>query len=330
MAASSTTNNEVPASVTGRATSARANSIRGFLNRNAVFMVIAMLLVFALIEARPFFNPFNLRSVGTQAAILGIVAVGQALVLLVRGLDLSVGAVAAVMAMSLASTSAVPEALLIGFGVAAAVGLINGLLVTRFDVAPFVATLGTLIALEGARLAVTDGQASGAVPAFATYVGRATITFLPVAVLVWAALLAAVGLLLARTMFGRRVYATGSSPEAARLSGVATARTTVLAYVLCSLCAALAGLVLTGSVGYVDQSLGSDQNLNLNSIAAAVLGGYAFTGGEGRLIGTIAGAVLLVVVSNLILVLGLPIQLQLVAQGTVLVGAVLLVAHRRA
>jgi ribose/xylose/arabinose/galactoside ABC-type transport system permease subunit len=291
-------------------------------------------LLLAAIQAPAFFNPQNLVFLLNQAAVLGIVTVGQSIVLVVRGFDLSVGSVAGVMAMSIvliagADSTMVPVAVAFGLSIGVLVGLANGWLVAIRRVPPFVATLGMLIVVEGARFAVTNGQASAAVPELALFLGRGSIGPVPLPLLEWLSVVAVVTVLLHFSRYGRYLYATGSNPMAAALSGVPVVHTLIGAYVVSAVCAGLAGVLLTGNVGYVDQSLGAAQNLNLLSITAAVLGGVAFTGGEGNVVDTIAGVLLLVVVSNLIVVLGLPVELQLVAQGGVLLLAVVVLAARQ-
>jgi len=298
---------------------------------NAAAVTVAALLVFCLFAVPDFYNSFNLKTVIEQSAVLGIVTTGQTLVLMVRGFDLSVGAVAGVMAMAVvmvADTSPV-LAVLIGLGTGVLVGVLNSWFVVIRGVPPFVATLGMLITIEGARFTITNGQASGTVPGFVSTLGRGTLAGIPIAGLIWVGLTLVVAFALCRTSYGRRLYATGTNPEAARMAGVHTGLITASAYVICAVFAALAGLLLTGYVGYVDQSTGVGQNLNLNSIAAAVIGGVALSGGEGNVIGPMAGAFLLTMLANIILVLGLPIELQWIVQGGVLIAAITLMGLRR-
>ncbi|MCA1644270.1 MAG: ABC transporter permease [Chloroflexi bacterium] len=280
----------------------------------------AVLLVAAVVVPK-FYEPGNLTTVAIQAAVLGIVAVGQMLVLLVAGLDLSVNAVLGLGVVIVISNQqgfsilTLVEAVLIAVGV----GLANGLLVAWRKVPPFIATFGMLIFVGGARLAYTHGQASGNVPAWLRVVGIGQVGPLPNALLTWVLILLAVGGVLLFTGYGRYVYAVGANPEAARYAGVPTREVVVACYVACSVLALVAGLVLSGYIGYVDQRLGTD--FNVNSIAAAIVGGTTFSGGRGNVLGTASGAILLSILLDLVVVAGIPINWQLAVQGVVLVVA---------
>jgi ribose/xylose/arabinose/galactoside ABC-type transport system permease subunit len=281
----------------------------------------AAVLLGAALFVPKFYEPGNLTVVAIQAAVLGIVAVGQMLVLLVAGLDLSVNAVLGLGAVIVISNQqgfsllTLVEALLIAVGV----GITNGLLVAWRKVPPFIATFGMLIFIGGARLAYTHGQASGNVPAWLRVIGIGQIGPLPNALLTWILILLATGGILLFTRYGRFVYAVGANYEAARYAGVPTREVVVACYIACSVLALMAGLVLSGYIGYVDQRLGTD--FNVNSIAAAIVGGTTFSGGRGNVLGTAAGAILLSILLDLVVVAGIPINWQLAVQGAVLVAA---------
>jgi ribose/xylose/arabinose/galactoside ABC-type transport system permease subunit len=281
---------------------------------------LVVLLAAALFVPK-FYEPGNLTVVAIQAAVLGIVAVGQMLVLLVAGLDLSVNAVLGLGAVVVISNQQgfSPLTVLLALAIAVAVGLTNGLLVAWRKVPPFIATFGMLIFVGGARLAYTHGQASGNVPAWLRVAGIGQIGPLPNATLIWIAILALTGGVLLFTRYGRWIYAVGANYEAARYAGVPTREVVVACYIACSVLALVAGLVLSGYIGYVDQRLGTD--FNVNSIAAAIVGGTTFSGGRGNPIGTAAGAILLSILLDLVVVAGIPINWQLAVQGVILVLA---------
>ena len=280
-----------------------------------------VVLVLAAFLVPKFYEPGNLTTVAIQASVLGIVAIGQMLVLLVAGLDLSVNAVLGLGAVIVISNQqgfsllTAVEALAIASGV----GLANGLLIAVRGVPPFIATFGMLIFVQGARLAYTHGQASGNVPAWLRVVGIGQLGPLPNAVLTWIVISLAVGAILTYTRHGRYVYAVGANREAARYAGVPTREVVIACYVACSVLALVAGLVLSGYIGYVDQRLGTDANVN--SIAAAIVGGTTFSGGRGTVLGTASGAILLSILLDLVVVAGIPINWQLAVQGIVLVAA---------
>ncbi|HEY1294579.1 MAG TPA: ABC transporter permease [Chloroflexota bacterium] len=280
-----------------------------------------VVLLLAAVFVPQFYDPGNLTTVAIQSAVLGIVAVGQMLVLLVAGLDLSVNAVLGLGAVIVISNQQgfSISTFFVALAIAVAVGLGNGLLIAWRKVPPFIATFGMLIFVNGARLAYTHGQASGNVPAWLRVVGIGQIGPIPNAVLCWLVILLLVGGILSFTRYGRYVYAVGANPEAARYAGVPTREVVTACYIACSVLALCAGLVLSGYVGYVDQRLGTD--FNVNSIAAAIVGGTTFSGGRGSLLGTATGAILLTILLDLVVVAGVPINWQLAVQGTVLVVA---------
>jgi ribose/xylose/arabinose/galactoside ABC-type transport system permease subunit len=295
----------------------------------APIMIVIVLIVAALL-APAFYNPTNLRTVAIQFAVLGIVAVGQTLVLLVRSIDLSVSAVLALGAVIVVQTesgNSLLVSLVQALGVAALIGLVNGFLITKRGVPPFVATFGMLVFIQGARLAYSKGQASGTVPDFLRMISIEHVGFIPAALIVWLIVNIIFVFLLRKTRFGRWIYAVGGNPSASRYAGIRVDWIMIIAHTICSVLAILGGLVLSGYIGYVDLRLGSDYNML--SIAAAIVGGTTFTGGRGNLFGTAAGVALLVLLLNLVVVLGLPIHWQLAMQGLVLVLATALQGFRQ-
>jgi ribose/xylose/arabinose/galactoside ABC-type transport system permease subunit len=246
-------------------------------------------------------------------------------VLLTAGLDLSVGAMIGMTAVLIAESGRsdgppLPLALVAAAALAIAVGLVNGLLVGRRRVPPFVATFGMLIVLEGLRVAYTGGTASGSVPESLEPLGQGDLLGIPWPTVVLVALIAVLTLATDRTVSGRGLVLTGANERMARLSGIPVVRLKVVAYVACALLAALAGLFFAAFIGYVDRFVG--RGADLDSISAALIGGTLFSGGEGSFLRAAAGALLLVALVNLIVLNGLPVEWQFVAKGLVLVGAV--------
>lgn len=289
-----------------------------------------IVLILAAIIAPAFYNPTNLKTVAIQIAVLGIVAAGQTLVLLVRSIDLSVSAVLALGAVIVVQTSSgnsLLVSLVEAFAIAACIGLANGFLVSKRLVPPFIATYGMLVFVQGARLAYTKGQASGTVPDLLRAISIGQVGFLPAALIIWLILNALLIVALRHTRIGRWIYAVGGNPAAARYTGIRVDAMVIGAHVACSMLALFGGLVLSGYIGYVDLNLGAD--FNLNSIAACIVGGTTFTGGRGNLFGTAAGVALLILLLNLVVVLGLPIHWQYAMQGLVLVLATALQGFRQ-
>ncbi len=293
-------------------------------------IMILVVMVIAAIVAPAFFNPINLKTVAIQVAVLGVVTIGQTLVLLNRSIDMSVSAVLALGAVIVVQTeggSSIVSSLVLAIAIAALIGLANGLLVAKRHVPPFVATFGMLVFVGGARLAYTKGQASGTVPDFLRTISIKPIGFIPAALLVWLIVNAIVIFTLRYTRLGRWVYAVGGNPGAARYAGINVDWVLISAHIACSVLAILGGLLLSGYIGYVDLRMGADYNMN--SIAAAVVGGTTFTGGRGNMFGTAAGVILLIMLLNLVVVLGLPIHWQYAMQGAVLVLATALQGFRQ-
>lgn len=293
-------------------------------------LMILIVLIAALIFAPAFFKPNNLRTVAIQIAVLGVVAIGQTLVLLNRSIDMSVSAVLALGAVIVVQTEAgnsIVVSLLQALAVAALIGLANGFLVAKRHVPPFVATFGMLVFVQGARLAYTKGQASGTVPDLLRLISIEQLGPIPAALIVWLIINAIVIFTLRYTRVGRWVYAVGGNPGAARYAGINVDWVLISAHIACSVLAILGGLLLSGYIGYVDLRLGAEYNMN--SIAAAVVGGTTFTGGRGNLFGTAAGVALLIMLLNLVVVLGLPIHWQFAMQGIVLVLATALQGFRQ-
>lgn len=293
-------------------------------------IMILIVMGVAAIFAPAFFNPNNLRTVAIQVAVLGVVAIGQTLVLLNRSIDMSVSAVLALGAVIVVQTesgNSIVVSLLQAFLVAAVIGLANGFLVAKRHVPPFVATFGMLVFVQGARLAYTKGQASGTVPDLLRMISIEQLGPIPAALIVWLIINALVIFTLRFTRFGRWIYAVGGNPGAAKYAGINVDWVLISAHIVCSVLAILGGLLLSGYIGYVDLRLGAEYNMN--SIAAAIVGGTTFTGGRGNMFGTAAGVALLIMLLNLVVVLGLPIHWQYAMQGTVLVLATALQGFRQ-
>jgi ribose/xylose/arabinose/galactoside ABC-type transport system permease subunit len=303
-----------------------AISLRRFVVRYGIYVSLGVLLVIAAFLTPELYSERMRFVVFRQAAQLGIVTIGQTLVLLVAGLDLSVGGVIVLTSVIIAEVSGgresgLPLALLVAMLFGMGIGLGNGLLVTKRNVPPFVATLGMLVLIRGGQVAYTKGIPSGYVPRGLDIVND-EIGPIPLPVLIWLGLTAVMAFVLFATPYGRQVYAVGSNRQAARLSGIKVDRILISVYLLCSLFCVVAGIVLTGYVGYVDRYLG--RGLDLDSIAAAIVGGTTFTGGRGSLLGAVAGVFLVQILTNMTVLLGLDVQTQLVIKGLVIIGAVAL------
>ena len=300
------------------------------LTHYGIFIFLVLAIVVAGLITPTFVSGDNISNMLMQLAPLGIVVIGQAFVILVRGLDLSVASVMATSAVVATSFSGqnsdafwvVGAAILVGI----ATGLVNGLLITKRNVSPFLATLATMIVLQGLRFAWTQGAPSGNVPPFFRSIGTGTLNGLPYNVIIMAIVAIVFAIVLHRSAFGRRIYITGGNPVTANLVGISSDKVTIAAYVISGGLAAGAGLILSGFVGVVDNFVG--RGFELDSIVAAVMGGVALSGGRGTVAGALAGAAILVVISNAVVMFGLPVQLQTIIKGVVIVVAASLYVNR--
>jgi ribose/xylose/arabinose/galactoside ABC-type transport system permease subunit len=286
------------------------------------FLVANALVVSVLSPA--FLKPENIANVLTQAAPLGIVVLGQTFVLLVGGVDLSVASVmatSAVIATRFAATDnrMVPLIFTAAIGLGLVVGLVNGFLVAKRNVSPFLATLATTIVLQGLRFLYTQGSTGSTLPSAFALMGAGRFLGVPVNLIALVVLAAILGFVLLVSKYGRKIYLVGNNVRGAILVGLPADRIIISCYALCSVIAAIAGLFLVGYVGQVDQWTG--KGYELDSIVAAVMGGVAITGGRGNVFGALLGVAILVVMFNAVILLGLPVQVQLILKGVIVIAA---------
>lgn len=298
-------------------------SVRTVIARYGVGLALPLLLVLGGVMSPAFISPGNLSNLLLQVAPLAIVAMGQSLVMVVRGLDLSVAsmmATAAVIATGFSGADQnVPAIIATAMLVGIAVGLLNGFLVTKRQVSPFLATLATMILLQGFRFAYTQGAPSGNVPPFLRLLGSGKFHGVPYNALVLLVLAAVLAVVLHRSAFGRRIYIVGGNPVTGRLFGIHSDAVTTACYLISSCLAALAGLILSGYVGLVDNWVG--QGYELDSIVACVVGRVSLRGGRGSILGALTGAAIIVILANEVVLLGVPVQAQLIIKGVVIVLA---------
>lgn len=302
------------------------------LSLAAIWIVLAILVIIAGSVSPHFLTTRNLTVLMKQASPLGILAVGQTLVILTGGIDLSVASVMASVSIFAAGITDGREELVLPVLIfclvfSILVGLANGLLITKLKIPPFIATLGMILIVQGIRFAYSGGQPKTYIPDSLRFWGRGSLGPVPMALIVWMAMVIITSFILTRTTFGRRLYATGGNPRTAYLSGVNVDGIKIAAYSACSLLAGIAGLILVGYVGTADNWLGN--GFELNAIAAVVIGGTAFEGGKGNQIGTIGGVLILTVLFNLVLMLQFDEEVRRIVKGLVILLSVALYARLR-
>ena len=301
-----------------------------------VFVVLALVVVVGAVltglEGRNFFSVGNIRSILTLMSVLGFVAIGQTLVILVGSLDLSVPYVASLTSVvaggvMAGETGNVLPGVLVALGVAAAIGLANGAIVAGLGVHGFVATLGVGLMVSG-YLATNYQGNHGSAPRSFRLVGALQVGPVPVSVLIMFGCAAAAILLLRRTRLGHHLYAVGGNREVARMSGIRTWVPVVAAHVLCSVLTGLAGLLLLARLSVGSPTIGTQGGYDLMSIAAVVLGGTLLAGGKGNVLGTLAGVAIFAVLDNVMGVMQVNPFLRDVIRGVVIVAAVAVYARR--
>lgn len=303
----------------------RGEAATAFLARNAIFVVLAVIYLVAVVVSEAFLQPGYVLNMVRQIAPVGIAAIGVTFVMVLGGVDLSVGAVISLTSVLCAvqmggDVANIPLAIAAACAAGIAVGALNGVAIAYSRVSPFILTLGTGIAVLGLTQIYSGGTARGIVaPGFREFFGYRLGGVVPVLALVFLALAVVGTFLQCATILGRQFYLIGSNRRAALLAGVPVAGVTVAAYAIAGLFGALAGIALLARSG-VSNTL-SGQGLEFQVLAAIVLGGTTFEGGRGGVPGTIAGVLVLVIAFNLVNISGLPYHVQLVVMGAIIIGA---------
>ena len=283
------------------ASTSAASGNMATIGRNGVLIALALLMVFGALRYDGFVGAYNLQSVVRYNSMFAFVALGMAFVIICGGIDLSVGSVAAFASVVAAHMSqyGVVAALLTPVLCAGLLGLINGLVITRLRIAPFVATLAMLLAARGLALLVAGNESVSINPenGFAD-LGQGDIFGLPIPGVIMAFAFLFGWIALERSVFGRHVLAVGGSEEAARLLGVPVERTQLAVYTVSGVCAGFAGVILAAQFGAGQPTEGL--GWELSAIASVVVGGTLLSGGLGTIGGTLVGALLLGLIFNLL------------------------------
>jgi ribose transport system permease protein len=305
--------------------------VRDYLRRfGLVISFVLLCAALALLSGR-FLTVGNLTNVLLYSAVNGIIAVGMTFVILTAGIDLSVGATLALSALVAAqvmqSLGSAPLAILISLLIGIMVGAANGVLTIALRIPPFITTLGMMTIARGLALTFSGGEPiTGFPPAF-RYLGAGSIGPLPATIVITALVFALGYFVLARTTLGEYVRAVGNNPLAAHLAGVGTNRVIIAVYTIAGLLSALAGLVLTGRLNSAAPTLGV--GYEFDAIAAVVVGGTSFAGGEGGLGGTLLGVLIIGVLNNGLNLLNVNALWEQVVKGVVIALALLIYKSAR-
>lgn len=283
-----------------------------------------------------FLSPNNLINLVEQISIMAILAFGMTFVILIGGIDLSVGAVVALVGSTLAYCSIIvqmplPVSLAIGFGVALLFGLLHGCLATYTAMPAFIITLATMLVARGLALRFNEGRPMNFKDEHAVFLaignGRVLYESIPIPVLILFSVFLVVGVLLHFTRFGQHVYAIGGNREAARYTGIRISLHEIVAYTICSILAGLAGVIHCSQLYSAEP--GSGQGFELSAIAAVVVGGTSFTGGRGSIPGTLLGAIIIGILDKGLNQAGVHFSTQMIVKGLVILGAVFLDVYQR-
>ncbi len=289
-----------------------------------IYIALLLLVILMALIAPNFFSIKNGLNIAQAVSINAIVAAGMTVVILTAGIDLSVGSIVAAsgVATVLLLNSGVPTAIaaLIAILVGAFIGLINGAIIAYLALPAFIVTLGALTYTRGIAYSMHGGPVQIAGKSGIESIGNGSLGGIPMPVFIMIFVYWFFWFLLERTKFGRHVYAVGGNPQAARLSGINVKKVLMSVYVISGITAGLAGLMFASRVrsGQVTAGVGYE----LDAITAVILGGTSLFGGRGRIFGTLVGALLIGVLSNGLVLLGVPIYTQLMIKGAVIILAV--------
>lgn len=292
-----------------------------------VLVLIAITLFLGTVRPTTFLTSRNFFNILRQSSLYAVLAVGMGMVIVSGGIDLSVGAVIAFSCClgsyinTLAAGGIAPILVLLIILVSGAlVGLFNGVLVAQLGIPPFIATMGTLSVGSGAALLITNGSPISYDPTWISVFGGGYIGIVPVSVIVMFVIVILGYIFLKYTVTGRNIYAVGNNPRASKLSGINTEVVTILVYVICGFLSAVCGVMMMGQLNSAGPNYG--KGYELDTIAAAVIGGISMTGGEGNILGVALGAILIALLKNMFTMLSVSGYWQTIILGIVIILSV--------
>ncbi len=302
------------------------SSVLGFMKANVPLIGLIIIVILLVILTPAFLTVLNILNVLRQASINGFQAFGLTLVIISGGIDLSVGSVVAFSGMvsALLILAGVTPVLAIGAGLVSGtlIGVINGVLIAKGKLQPFIATLGSMLVFRGLTLYISNGvPASKLGEGLVGFIGRGFVFGIPTPVYLLLFVFLVIAFVLTRTVFGKRVYAIGGNKRAALLSGIDVDRNIIYIYAISGFLAALAGIVLMSRVDSAVPTAGI--SFELSAIAAAVIGGVSLSGGKGKASGTLIGILIIAIIINGLNLLGTSAYLQQVITGLIIIAAVI-------
>lgn len=313
--------------------------LKYLLNDLTVIPITLALIIFAAIFVPHFFGITNLRNILGQLSDILIISAGMMLVTLNGGIDFSMasvmglGSVIGAMLMNqtdgvlAGSPWAAPVGILVMVGIGVAIGVLNGFAVSCLRMPSFMATMATQLIVRGLTLYIVDSKAIGNLPQAFLYIGNGKIGFVPFSIILAAVVLAVIWILLNKSVYGRQIYAIGTNHKAARISGIPIKKRVFSLFVLCGALAGIGGLVSTSRLGAAMPDLNQDRLMDF--VTAVIIGGTSPFGGKGTLIGTIIGALFVVILSNTLGLLGLSWYTILMIKGIFLMGILIFESYTR-
>lgn len=288
-------------------------------------LILIVICIFASILSSSFLSVSNLFNVVKQITVAGIVGCGMTFVILTGGIDLSVGSIVglagAIAAGILVSTENVFLAILAALGIGIVCGAINGFFVAQCEIPPFIATLGMMTLLRGCVLVYTKGAPIAIKVDAYKFIGKGTILGVPVPILLLVILYLIAHYILNQTGFGRSIYALGGNKEAARLSGIRVKYSEWIVYIFNGLMSGIAAIVLTARLGSAQSTSG--EGIEMDAIAAVILGGTSLSGGTGFVLPTVIGAMIMGIIDNILTLMNVNPHATNIVKGAVVLLAVL-------
>ncbi len=318
--------------------------LQNFLKTYGIFLILILMCLILSILSPAFMSMGNMMNIIRQISVIGLIAFGVTMCIITTGIDLSSGSVLALAAVVAASLAQQPDwaarmypglpalpvivPILAGLGVGALCGFINGALIAKTGIPPFIATLGMMTAARGMALLYAQGRPISTLTSDYNFIGQGVILGIPFPVIILLVVAFISRLLLKHTKFGKYTYAIGGNENAAVVSGVNIDKYKILIYTYAGMLAGLAGVVLSSRISSGQPGLGN--SYELDAIASAVIGGTSLSGGIGTIPGTIVGALIIGVMNNGLTLLNVQAYTQLIVKGVIIVGAVILDVRKNA